>query len=244
MYADVLAAITLSTNGWMTGAFLTAVPPSNEKLVISRTGFPYSLFLERIGAGREEWYGPYEDDITHAYQYGNNTDNSTALLVPMLGYMKEHASATGMRKNYNSARSVSLQRIFPETAKIGIYNGKANGRGGSRVFHKMIPGAIRTPMIVTDRELYASVGSYLSELAKRFSRDYRKAVQIRAEDKARKARVSLGIAGEPDLIASQDAAPAAVFRPEPDSSPEPATEKADYWKTPTWMPNQTWSKSL
>jgi hypothetical protein len=244
MYADVLGAITLSTNGWMTGAFLTAVPPSNEKLVVSRTGFPYSLFLERVGEGREEWYGPYEDDITHAYQYGNNPDNATALLVPMLGYMKEHASKTGMRKNYNSTRAVPLQRIFPETARVGIYHGKANGRGDPRVFHKMLPGAIRTPMVVTDKVMYGKVAAYLSKLAKRFARDYRQAVEIRAEDRARKVRVARAVAGEVG-VAEEDAIPASPMAPvEPISflsasgdGLEPGT--AAYWETPTWMPDRT-----
>ena len=228
MYADVLAAVTLSTNGWMTGVHLAAVPPSsNEKMVVSRTGFPYSLFLERVGPGREEWYGPYEDDITHAYQYGNSPENATALMVPMLGYMKEHTSATGMRKNYNATRSVQLQRLFPETARIGIYNGKANGRGGPRVFHRMVPGAIRTPMIITDRELYGQVAGYLTSLAKRFAKEYRESVMARAEDKARKARVAISLAaGDAGSISR---------------TPEPASEPlgaAPWWDTPTWVPDR------
>lgn len=236
MYADVLAAITLSTNGWMTGAFLSAVPPSaGEKPVVSRTGFPYSLFLERTGPGREEWYGPYEDDITHAYQYGNSTANATPLLVPMLGYLKEHASATGMRKNYNSARAVPLQRLFPETARIGIYHGKANGRGGARVFHKMIPGAIRTPMIVTDKELYGEVRTYLTSLSKRFTREYREAMEARVNDKARKARVAIAISSSGILAASlsRDAAQdtsGQLLKP---------SEISSAWDTPTWVPKRS-----
>jgi TET-associated glycosyltransferase-like protein len=230
MFADVLAAITLSTNGWMVGAFLTAVPPSaNEKLVVSRTGFPYSLFIERVGPNREAWVGPYEDDITHAYAYGNNPSSSqTALLVPMLNYMKEHAAQTGMRKNYNSKRAVPLQRMFPETARIGVYNGKANGRGGPRVFHKMIPGAIRTPMIITDHELYGEVKDYITGLARKFGSGYRKELETRTEDRARKARVSMALANGGEDAPSE--VPRTVAEPSGD---------APWWDTPTWVPDRS-----
>jgi hypothetical protein len=187
MYADVLGAITLSTNGHMTGAFLAAVPPSSsEKLVVSRPGFPYSLFIERVGEDREEWFGPTEDDITHAYQYGNNSTSATALLVPMLNYAKEHSSGSGMRANYNHTRAVPLQRLFPQTARIGVYNGKANGRGGPRVFHKMMAGAIRTPQVITDHELYGKVSAYLSDLARRFAKEYRSDLDARVAGRIEK----------------------------------------------------------
>ncbi len=184
MFADVLSAVKLSTNGGMVGAFMTSVPPTDKKIVVSRTGFPYSLFLERTGSGREEWYGPHEDDITHAYQYGSSPSKLTALLVPMLAYMKESQSQTGMRKNYDSRRSVTLQRMFPQTAKIGVRAAKSNGRGGPRVFHTMIPGAIRTPMIITDHDQYAEVSAYLSGLIRRYASEYRASLSARVEARA------------------------------------------------------------
>lgn len=168
MFADILAAVTLSTNGCMTGAFLGAVSPP-RKLRVSRTGFPYSLFLERTGPGREEWFGPFEDDITHAYQYGGSATSATALIVPALVYHKENTSKSGMRAKYNSERSVALQRMFPETASIGVNRTHSNGAGDARVFHKMGQGAIRTPMAITDRDLYGSVASHLTALAGEFS---------------------------------------------------------------------------
>ena len=236
MYADLLAAITLSTNGWMTGAFLAAVPPSsNEKIVVSRTGFPYSLFIERVGPGREEWYGPYEDDITHAYQYGNNHTQQTALLVPMLNYMKDHASQTGMRKNYNSKRAVPLQRIFPQTARIGVYKGKANGRGAPRVFHKMIPGAIRTPQIIKDHELYGEVHRYFTELSRRFTFEYKKDLAIRADGRAQKARVNAALA-QAGSDSPDSAVPQETTSHTPQTMAEPFAAGA-IWDTPTWIPD-------
>jgi TET-Associated Glycosyltransferase len=166
MFADVLAAVTLSTNGRMTGAFLSSVAPTAYSLKVSRTGFPYSLFLERTGPGREEWHGPFEDDITHAYQYGSSAGQDTALVVPVLQYTKESSSRTGMRGTYGHDRAVSLQRMFPETARVNVRKTHSNGLGKPRVFHTMIPGAIRTPMIITDHDLYGRVTAYLENMGR------------------------------------------------------------------------------
>lgn len=187
LYADILAAVTLSTNGWMTGVYLDSARPTRP-FWVSRTGFPYSLFLERTGPGREEWFGPFEDDITHAYQYGSNATSATALIVPMLRYGKEHASSTGMRAKYNGERAVPLQRMFPETAKVGVNKTRSNGRGSSRVFHKMTSGAIRTPMIVTDRDLYRKVAAQLSDMAKEFSDAFQQDVRAKVERQIVKPR--------------------------------------------------------
>lgn len=156
--ADVLTGITLSTNGRMVGAQLASVILNEMK--VSRPGFPYSCFIEQVGEGREHWYGPFEDDITHAFQYGTRADNSTALVAPMLRYAKESKSKSGMRSKYNHERVVQLQRIFPESAKLVIKSTKSNGvrgDGTARVFHQMQAGAIRNPQVIHDRELYEKV---------------------------------------------------------------------------------------
>ena len=188
MFADVLAAVTLSTNGRMTGAYLASVNPNKYNLRVSRTGFPYSLFLERCGPGREEWHGPFEDDITHAYQYGSSADPGTALVVPTLLYKKETTSKSGMRASYNHERSVPLQRMFPETAKVGVRKTHSNGRGAPRVFHTMLNTAIRTPMVITDHDLYAQIAAYLTSLGEEFTALLRQ--DIRATVNRRAARAS------------------------------------------------------
>ncbi|MBK4159194.1 hypothetical protein GWO56_06480 [Corynebacterium macginleyi] len=155
---DVLAGVALSTNGKMVGAQLTSVITNQAK--VSRPGFPYSCFIERVGDGREHWYGPFEDDITHAFQYGTRADSSTSLVVPMLRYRKESKSKSGMRSKYNHERAVQLQRIFPESAKVVAKSTKSNGVRGdgmARVFHQMQAGAIRNPQVILDRELYGKV---------------------------------------------------------------------------------------
>ncbi|MDK8505555.1 hypothetical protein QP957_10750 [Corynebacterium accolens] len=165
--ADILAGVALSTNGRMVGAQLTSVITNQAK--VSRPGFPYSCFIERVGEGREHWYGPFEDDITHAFQYGTRADNSTALVVPMLRYRKESKSKSGMRSKYNHERAVQLQRIFPESAKIVAKSTKSNGVRGdgmARVFHQMQAGAIRNPQVILDRGLYGKVRDRVEMIVK------------------------------------------------------------------------------
>jgi hypothetical protein len=164
LYADLLSAVVHSTNGRSVGASLGSVPEMSRQ--IARPGFPYSLFIERVGKGREPWFGPFEDDITHAYQYGTRGDGATSLLVPILRYSKESASTSGMRGKYDATRAVQLQRIFPESAKIGVRKTHSNGRGRPRVFHTMLNDAIRNPLVVRDAEMFDAVKLRLEALLK------------------------------------------------------------------------------
>lgn len=161
-HADFLAGFMKSTNGWMVGANLSSIPEPEKRVI--RTGFCYSLFLERVGEGREHWYGPFEDDITHAFQYGTRADGAAPLLVPLINYTKESKSSSGMRKHYNHKRAVQLQRIFPESARIGVRRTTSNGLGDARVFHSMSPTAIRNPLVVKDKALYNQTVKRLNAL--------------------------------------------------------------------------------
>ena len=181
--ADTLAAVALSTNGHMVGAQLGAIGRFERKL--SRPGFPYSCFIEKVGDKREHWYGPFEDDITHALQYGTRADNATALVVPIWKYGKEFKSKSGMRNNYNNERAVQLQRIFPESVNLTIQRAKANGLvtdSARRVFHKMQSTAIRNPQVITDRELYQQ----LREAMSRWIDEYVERMAARAKEKSLK----------------------------------------------------------
>lgn len=167
LFLDLLAGVALSTNARTVGAVLSAVSPSaKEQATVARPGFPYSLFLERVGPGREPWFGPFEDDITHALQYGSRADGATAAVMPPLSYIKEHKSKDGMRTAYGADRAVALQRLFPQSAKIGVKMTSANGHGarGPRVFHTMPPGAIRNPLVVRDPALFGKVRDRLQAL--------------------------------------------------------------------------------
>jgi hypothetical protein len=154
MFADILAGVTLSTNSRMTGAQLKSV--AQERAVIARPGIPYSLFIERVGEGREDWYGPCEGDIIQAFQYSHRADGATTAIVPSLRYEKCGKVAGGFRSIYDHSRAVQLQRMFPAVAKIGVRKTFSNGRGGARVFHTMASGAVRNPLRVHDPELMAA----------------------------------------------------------------------------------------
>lgn len=186
VFADVLACITLTTNGRMVGAQLTAVASSAP--TVSRPGFPYSCFVEEVGKGREHWFGPFEDDITHAFQYGVRADDATALVVPTLMYRKESSSKTGMRSKYNHERSVNLHRIFPQSARITAMTTKANGVAGKdneRVFHRMKAGAIETPQAVTDRASYSKVRDYLAGILEEYLSARKEDAKLKVQKRAR-----------------------------------------------------------
>jgi hypothetical protein len=172
-YVDVLAAVTLATNGWMVGAWLASVGRPEQR--VARTGFPYSCFVERVGPGREEWFGPYEDDIMHALQYGDRADGATPVVVPPLRYQKASAvtgktlkDASGMRAQYGHDRSKSLQRLQPQAAKVHVRRTTSNGRGGVRIFHQMPAGAIRNPLTITDPARYGLLTDALVDAARHY----------------------------------------------------------------------------
>lgn len=165
LFADLLAGVALSTNARTVGAQLDAVAPSSKQArQVARPGFPYSLFLEVVGEGREPWYGPFEDDITHSFQYGTRGDGVTAAVMPNLHYKKETKSKSGMRKHYDHTRAVQLQRLFPQSADVAVRATHANGRGDARVFHQMKRNAIRNPLVVHDHDLYGEVREKMARL--------------------------------------------------------------------------------
>lgn len=169
LFADMLGAAVLATNGRMVGAQLGSVPPEAAWI---RSGFPYSLFVEKVGAGREEWFGPFEDDIMHALQYGNRAESGTAVVMPLLRYAKEFRSASGMRSHYQHQRSKALARIAPEVARSTVMRAKSNGAGGPRIFHKLAAGAIRTPVLVTDRARFNALAAANIALSREWKADY------------------------------------------------------------------------
>lgn len=168
MFADILAAVTLSTNSRMTGAMLMSINPASEPRRFARAGFPYSLYLERVDKpDRDPYYGPIEEDILHAYHYMSAPNDATAALVRPLLYSKEHqrSKESGMRQAYkNQRRSAGLQLVNPELCKVGVHKGHSNGLGSARIFHKMTSSAIRTPLVVKDQSLFDAAAAYVTEL--------------------------------------------------------------------------------
>jgi hypothetical protein len=161
LFLDLLAGVTLATNAVFVGPQTDYTAPTTKQAqVIARPGLPYSCYVERVGPGREKWFGPYEDDILHALQYGNRADGVTAAVMPSLHYHKNTRSQKGgNRPQYGPAsqRAVGLQRLFPQAAKVGVRATHSNGQGQPRIFHTLPPGAIRNPLRITDAERYARI---------------------------------------------------------------------------------------
>lgn len=181
-YIDMLVGVALSTNARMVGAQLASI--ANERYRVARPGFPYSCFIEKVGEGREHWYGLFEEDIFHAIQYGDRSDGSTAALLPLLRYQKASAqvgATGGMRAYYDHERSRQLQALNPHAVRIMVKKTMSNGRGTPRIFHNMPAGAIRNPLVVTDPELYGRVAEAQFECM----RDWKHAEREGNREKAR-----------------------------------------------------------
>jgi len=186
LFADLLAAVTLSTNGHMTGAHLDAIHQTAFRTdLLARTGYPYSLYLERTGPGRPPYCGPTEDDILHAIAWDQPGTTATTLLVPSLRYMKDHGGRTGMRGHYDSTRSVGLQRVAPQASKLTVMSAHANGSGGPRVFHRTRP--VRTPKVITDRELYDAACRKVEQLGAQMYAGHRQYRAAKLRERAARA---------------------------------------------------------
>lgn len=166
LHLDMLAGIARATNMSMVGAQLCSIGLGDRTQIpkIARTGYPYSCFIEKVGAGREHWFGPFEDDIMHSMQYGLSPLDVTAGVFPNLRYLKAHGNdKTGMRKHYNHTRAVALQRMFPQIADIAVRATHSNGRGSPRVFHRMT-NRFHSPIRVVDADLLGQVKDEMTRL--------------------------------------------------------------------------------
>lgn len=191
MYADVLAAVTLSTNSRMTGACLASVSPQNHRTTFARAGYPMSLFVERVDLpDRPPYCGPIEEDILHCFEYGDRPDDGTAAIVIPLCYQKEHvvSARSGMRKAYqNQRRSAGLQRVAPEAIKSVVKRTHSNGKAGhARIFHQMKSGSIRTPLVVRDQPLFDAARNYCADLQRELGPALLADAQRRAAARAKK----------------------------------------------------------
>jgi hypothetical protein len=202
MFADLIAAVTLATNSRLTGAQLDAVVASQP--VVARAGYAYSLFIEQVGPGREDWYGPLENDIIQCLQYGTRQDGATTALMPLLRYMKlpdkvsatgskkvidqaerdNHRSGGGMRAIYDNRRAVGLQRMFPQYASIGAMARHSNGRGDPRLFHKLRP--LPNKLKVEDQELFGQVKDYFQDYLAEWKDRHRGELEMKVERRGKR----------------------------------------------------------
>lgn len=157
--------VLFSTNLMMLGIQLSAVRPRSEPVV--RVGFPYSAFWERTGPGRMPYYGPFEDDIMHAMEYGlHGGPHRTAGLVSNFAYNKESKSGTGMRSHYNAERGLELVRRYPRNAILKESRKTAAPNDTARGVRHYLNTRGFTPIRVTDRDRYlAAQDDILTQIA-------------------------------------------------------------------------------
>jgi hypothetical protein len=163
----LLVELSASTNVMMLGAQLSSVPPSKLKTV--RPGYPYSVFVERTGAGRMPYFGPYEDDIMHALEYARHGGHArTAGVVPAMTYNKEHKRKTGMRTHYDASRGLEIARRYPENVQLRVSRSTSAPHpmrdaetGQQRAVRHVLNTKGFTPVRVTDRARFLSAEQQL-----------------------------------------------------------------------------------
>lgn len=161
----IMAELILSTNLYMFGAQLGSVSVL-PKIPPVRPGFPYSFFLEKTGPGRMPYYGPFEDDIMHAMEYGlNGGHGCTAGLTEVIRYSKESKSTTGMRKHYNPERGLELVRRYPRNATLREGPSSSSPTASGRAIRHYLKSRGFTPVRVIDSERYAGASEDLNKLA-------------------------------------------------------------------------------
>lgn len=177
--------LLLSSNVMMLGLQLASVAPAKAPLL--RTGFPYSAFWEQAGAGRMPYFGPFEDDIMHAMEYGlNGGPGRTVGIIPHLTYAKESKSKTGMRAHYNTERGLELPRRYPRNARIVEARRTSAVNDTRRGVRHVLRTAGFTPIRATDQERFDAALRDVAEQI-RAGRDEMRA-RSRAKIRARAAR--------------------------------------------------------
>lgn len=177
---QLLSVFSESTNAVMVGAQLSSVPPS--KLRTIRPGFPYSVFIERCGSGRMPYFGPFEDDIMHAMEYGlHGGAGRTAAVVEGMTYNKEYASQTGMRKHYDASRGAELVRRYPANATLRMSRRTSSVSDKSVGMRHVLNTRGFTPVRVTDPDAFLSAEAELRAAVLQGLQNYRQ----RARDKMR-----------------------------------------------------------
>lgn len=148
----LLTEIGMSTNVSMLGMRLNSVQ-ANPVGKFVRVGFPYSIFMEKVGPGRLPYYGPFEDDIMHAMEYGlNGGPSRTSALLPGFAYKKDfRRKDNGMRKHYDTTRGLELARRYPRNARILESSASTSPVDKNRSVRHLLNTRGFTPIRVTDR---------------------------------------------------------------------------------------------
>lgn len=163
---SILAELSASTNASMLGFQLNSVVPRRSAPVL-RPGYPYSLFIEKVGPGRLPYYGPFEDDIMHALEYSlHGGPQRTAAVIDSLTYKKDHASKTGMRGHYNPLRGLEIARRYRKNVKLVEAPRSSSPVETERGVRHHLNTRGFSPVRVIDRDRYTPVAERLSDIVR------------------------------------------------------------------------------
>lgn len=162
---EAVRELLFSTNLMMLGIQLNSMIPKEHPTV--RVGFPYSCFMEKTGPGRMPYFGPFEDDIMHAMEYGlNGGPSRTAGLVPLFTYIKESKSGTGMRKHYNAERGLELPRRYPRNARLKVTRRTSSPVEVDKGVRHLLSTRGFTPITITDKGRYLAAQQSVADQIK------------------------------------------------------------------------------
>lgn len=183
MYA-ILAELLFSTNCATLGFQLSSVVPKRKAFVL-RPGYPYSSFMEKTGPGRLPYYGPFEDDIMHALEYGlKGGPGRTAGVMDYFTYAKESVSTGGMRKAYNSARGLEIAKRYPRNVKLSVARRTTSPNDTSKGVRHFLNTNGFTPVRVLDRKRYTPAAASVERIAREALAAYTHHAKVKFERRA------------------------------------------------------------
>lgn len=186
-----LLEVSQSTNAHMLGFQLNSTVPGKTHIV--RAGFPYSFFLEKVPA-RQPYYGPFEDDIMHALEYGlNGGPNRTAAVMDGYRYRKTHGGSSGMRAHYDATRGLEISRRYPNNVRLGLGSKTSSPNDTKRGVRHFLNTRGFTPVRVTDPERFSQVSEEVRQVLS-------KAVQFKREGNRRKMLQRAGLSPLDDSL--------------------------------------------
>lgn len=157
-----MVEIAASTNISLLGMQLSSVI-AKPRMKVARPGFPYSIFLEKTGRGRLPYFGPFEDDIMHAMDYGlSPSPLQTAGVIESFTYRKESSSKSGMRAHYNPTRGLELAKRYPRNARISVSRRTSSPNDTERGVRHHLKTTGFTPVRVLDRPRFDAAASAIS----------------------------------------------------------------------------------
>lgn len=161
----IMQDITFATNVVMCGIQLNSVPAPPEPLLI-RPGFPYSAFIEKVSPTRLPYYGPFEDDIMHALDYGLSAAPTTVAIIDAFRYNKTYGGSTGMRSQYSATRGLGIARLYPKNVRLspGARTSSPTTREDDRGMRHYLNTKGFTPVNITDKARFETAAAAVTRI--------------------------------------------------------------------------------